>query len=100
MSSATGTSSSQRLCLLSKEETDEVRAARNRIAYVLETSLRLLHPLMPFITEEIWQQLPHEGESIMVAALARSRSGPRRPAGARRDGNAYRRDNESAKHPI
>lgn len=53
--------------LLSKEETEEVRAARNRIVYVLETSLRLLHPLMPFITEEIWQQLPHEGESIMVA---------------------------------
>ncbi|MEN3331421.1 MAG: valyl-tRNA synthetase [Blastocatellia bacterium] len=51
-----------------KEETDEVRAARNRIVYVLETSLRLLHPLMPFITEELWQRLPHEGDSIMVAA--------------------------------
>jgi valyl-tRNA synthetase len=50
-----------------KEETAEVRAARNRIVYVLETSLRLLHPLMPFITEELWQRLPHEGESIMVA---------------------------------
>ncbi len=58
--------------LLSKEETDEVRAARNRIAYVLETSLRLLHPLMPFITEELWQQLPHEGESIMVAEWPKS----------------------------
>jgi len=34
---------------------------------VLETALRLLHPIMPFITEEIWQALPHEGESIMVA---------------------------------
>jgi len=45
-----------------------VRAARNRIVYVLETSLRLLHPLMPFITEELWQRLPHDGESIMVAA--------------------------------
>ena len=51
-----------------KEETDEVRAARNRIVYVLETSLRLLHPLMPFITEELWQRLPHQGDSIMVAA--------------------------------
>ena len=30
--------------------------------------MRLLHPLMPFITEEIWQHLPHEGESITVAA--------------------------------
>ena len=30
--------------------------------------MRLLHPFMPFITEEIWQNLPHEGESITVAA--------------------------------
>ncbi len=51
----------------SKEETEEARAARCRIAYVLETSLRLLHPLMPYLTEEIWQRLPHEGESIMLA---------------------------------
>ena len=51
----------------SREVTDEVIAARCRIVYVLETSLRLLHPLMPHITEEIWQQLPHEGESIMLA---------------------------------
>jgi valyl-tRNA synthetase len=34
---------------------------------VLEGALRLLHPFMPFITEEIWQHLPHQGESIMVA---------------------------------
>ncbi|HST23472.1 MAG TPA: class I tRNA ligase family protein, partial [Blastocatellia bacterium] len=61
--------------LLSKEETNEVRAARNRIAYVLETSLRLLHPLMPFITEELWQQLPHEGESIMVARWPEAEAG-------------------------
>jgi valyl-tRNA synthetase len=52
----------------SREVNDEVRAARGRIVYVLETSLRLLHPLMPYITEEIWQQLPHTGESIMLAA--------------------------------
>jgi valyl-tRNA synthetase len=56
----------------SREVTDEVRAARSRIVYVLEISLRLLHPLMPYITEEIWQQLPHSGESIMLAAWPQS----------------------------
>lgn len=34
---------------------------------VLETSLRLLHPFMPFLTEEIWQKLPHSGDTIMLA---------------------------------
>ncbi len=34
---------------------------------ILEGTLRMLHPIMPFITEEIWQRLPHEGDSIMVA---------------------------------
>jgi valyl-tRNA synthetase len=33
---------------------------------ILEGALRLLHPFMPFVTEEIWQHLPHEGESLMV----------------------------------
>jgi len=37
------------------------------LVYVLDKTLKLLHPYMPFITEEIWQHLPHEGESIMVA---------------------------------
>ena len=37
------------------------------LVYVMDRILRLLHPFMPFITEEIWQSLPHEGESIMIA---------------------------------
>jgi valyl-tRNA synthetase len=45
------------------------RRARTQatLVRVLEATLRLLHPFMPFITEEIWQRLPHKGESIMLA---------------------------------
>ncbi len=44
------------------------KTTRSILAYVLDNTMRLLHPFMPFITEEIWQNLPHEGESITVAA--------------------------------
>jgi valyl-tRNA synthetase len=37
------------------------------LLYVFESALRLLHPFMPFITEELWQNIPHKGESIMMA---------------------------------
>lgn len=49
---------------------DEAAKAMTRsvLAYVLDNTMRLLHPFMPFITEEIWQNLPHEGESITIAA--------------------------------
>ncbi len=52
--------------LLSKKDTR--RIAQNVLLYVLEGTLRMLHPFMPFVTEEIWQALPHQGESIMVAS--------------------------------
>ncbi|MFC4558960.1 valine--tRNA ligase [Virgibacillus kekensis] len=44
------------------------KTTRSVLAYVLDQTMRMLHPYMPFITEEIWQQLPHKGESITVAA--------------------------------
>jgi valyl-tRNA synthetase len=47
-----------------KEPTPRGEAVKRRIIYLLERSLRLLHPMMPFITEELWQRLPHRGESI------------------------------------
>ncbi|WP_096269584.1 valine--tRNA ligase [Paucisalibacillus globulus] len=43
------------------------KTTQSVLAYVLDQTMRLLHPFMPFITEEIWQKLPHEGESITVA---------------------------------
>ncbi len=44
------------------------KTTRSILAYVLDQTMRLLHPFMPFITEEIWQNLPHQGESITVAS--------------------------------
>ena len=41
--------------------------AQNVLCYVLIETLKLLHPFMPFITEEIWQALPHEGEFLMLS---------------------------------
>ena len=50
------------------ESTKERRAkAQPVLEYVFKTSLELLHPFMPFITEELWQKLPHQGESLMLA---------------------------------
>ena len=52
--------------------TDEAAKSttKNVLVYVLDRALRLLHPYMPFLTEEIWQHLPSsaEGASIMTAA--------------------------------
>ena len=43
------------------------QTARDMLVYIMSNTLKLLHPFMPFITEEIWQTLPHNGESIMIS---------------------------------
>lgn len=55
-----------KLPLYGEDETAK-KTTRSVLAYVLDQTMRLLHPFMPFITEEIWQNLPHKGESITVA---------------------------------
>ena len=49
------------------EDEESKRTAQRVLVYVLDQLLRLLHPFMPFITEEIWQAIPHEGEFLIKA---------------------------------
>ncbi|MET3548708.1 valyl-tRNA synthetase [Paenibacillus favisporus] len=44
------------------------KTTQSVLSYVLDRTLRMIHPFMPFISEEIWQHLPHEGETITLAA--------------------------------
>ena len=46
---------------------EPAQCAKRVLIYVMSNVLKLLHPFMPFVTEEIWQSLPHEGASIMVS---------------------------------
>ncbi|ABR31413.1 valyl-tRNA synthetase [Thermosipho melanesiensis] len=48
-------------------KTNERSLVQNVLVYVLDNSLKLLHPIMPFITEELWQKLPTSGESITIS---------------------------------
>lgn len=52
---------------LNGEDKAAAQQVRQVLVWVMSRTLALLHPFMPYITEEIWQALPHEGESIMVS---------------------------------
>src|SRR5499426_519643 len=74
---------------LYQSEDPVARAVTQRaLVETLEVTLRLLHPFMPFLSEELWQRLPHEGESIVVAPFPKARA-------ARRDAAA-----EAGMRPI
>ncbi len=49
-------------------------ATRRVLVYVQDTCLRLLHPFMPFVTEEAWRYLPHAGEALIIAAWPQANS--------------------------
>ena len=53
---------------LTGEDKEASLRAQKVLGHVLSGTMQLLHPFMPFITEEIWQALPHEGPSIMVSS--------------------------------
>ena len=53
---------------LQGDDEESKLCAQKVLCWVLTETLKLLHPFMPFITEEIWQALPHEGEALMIAA--------------------------------
>ncbi|MGB9614142.1 MAG: class I tRNA ligase family protein, partial [Fervidobacterium sp.] len=48
-------------------KTEDRKVVQNVLVYVLDMSLRLLHPFMPFLTEELWTKLPTSSESIVIA---------------------------------
>lgn len=50
------------------EDEEQKQTTRSVLSYVLDRIMRMLHPFMPFVTEKIWQSLPHEGETIVNAA--------------------------------
>lgn len=49
-----------------QSEGESADNARRVLVWVLDKALKLLHPFMPFITEEIWQTIPHDGDTIML----------------------------------
>lgn len=52
---------------MNSDDAQTAQNAREVLVWVMTGTLKLLHPFMPFITEEIWQTLPHEGDALIVA---------------------------------
>ena len=50
------------------DQAQSKQTAQQVLLYVLDQILRLMHPFMPFVTEEIWQAIPHEGEALIIAS--------------------------------
>ncbi|UNC90896.1 valine--tRNA ligase [Candidatus Contubernalis alkaliaceticus] len=50
------------------EEAENQKKSKSMLCFVLEGTLRLLHPFMPFLSEEIWQHMPHQGEALIIAS--------------------------------
>ncbi|HLF48686.1 MAG TPA: valine--tRNA ligase [Methylomirabilota bacterium] len=58
--------------LYQQEDPIQRAVTQRTLVEVLKTTLQLLHPFMPFITEEVWQRLPHAGDSIMLAPFPKA----------------------------
>lgn len=54
--------------LLTQGTKEQKQTTKSVLIYVLDQTLKLLHPIMPFVTEEIWEHIPHVGESLVNAA--------------------------------
>ncbi len=53
---------------MNSDDEEAKHTTRSILAYTLDQIMRMLHPFMPFVTEAIWQNLPHEGTSIVTAS--------------------------------
>jgi valyl-tRNA synthetase len=78
-------------------DAESADSARRVLVWVMSNTLKLLHPFMPYITEEIWQTLPHEGEALIVVAGVRRE--PRVPGGGRRHGEGHGGDPRDSRAP-
>jgi valyl-tRNA synthetase len=69
--------------LQGREGEPAARRTRQVLLFVLERTLRLLHPMVPHTTEELWHALPHAGEALMVSPWPRPEEAPTDPAAER-----------------